>query len=72
LDACPMGLEPNMIGIYVEAGRGAEAAQFGLLDDCFECGSCAYVCPAKRPLVQFIRLARIQIREAERKKEKQK
>ncbi len=72
LDACPMWLEPNMIGIYVEAGRGAEAAQFGLLDDCFECGSCAYVCPAKRPLVQFIRLARIQIREAERKKEKQK
>jgi electron transport complex protein RnfC len=72
LDACPMGLEPNNIGIYVEAGRGAETAQFGLVDDCFECGSCAYVCPSKRPLVQFIRLARIQIREAERKKEKQK
>jgi electron transport complex protein RnfC len=71
LDACPMGLEPNMIGIYVEAGRGAETAQFGLVDDCFECGSCAYVCPAKRPLVQFIRLARIQIRAAEKKKDKQ-
>jgi electron transport complex protein RnfC len=72
LDACPMGLEPNMIGIYVEAGRGAETAPFGLVDDCFECGSCAFVCPAKRPLVQFIRLARIQIREAEKKKEKRK
>jgi electron transport complex protein RnfC len=72
LRACPMGLEPNNIGIYVEAGRGAETAQFGLVDDCFECGSCAYVCPSKRPLVQFIRLARIRIREAEKKKEKRK
>ena len=35
--------------------RGIE--KFGLWD-CFECGSCAYVCPAKRPLVQFIRTAK--------------
>ncbi|MBI9084602.1 MAG: electron transport complex subunit RsxC [Desulfobacterales bacterium] len=69
LDACPMGLEPNNIGIYVEAGRGAETEPFGLVDDCFECGSCAYVCPAKRPLVQFIRLARLEIRAAQRLKE---
>ena len=69
LDACPMGLEPNNIGIYVEAGRGAETEPFGLVDDCFECGSCAYVCPSKRPLVQFIRLARLEIRAAQRLKE---
>ena len=69
LDACPMGLEPNNIGIYVEAGRGAETEQFGLVDDCFECGSCAYACPAKRPLVQFIRLARLEIQAAQRLKD---
>jgi Na+-translocating ferredoxin:NAD+ oxidoreductase subunit C len=69
LDACPMGLEPNTIGIYVEAGRGAETESFGLMDDCFECGSCAYVCPAKRPLVQFIRLARLEINQARKLKE---
>ena len=69
LDACPMGLEPNNIGIYVEAGRGAETEPFGLVDDCFECGSCAYVCPAKRPLVQFIRLARLEIQAAQKLKE---
>ncbi|WP_155313609.1 electron transport complex subunit RsxC [Desulfosarcina ovata] len=69
LDACPMGLEPNNIGIYVEAGRGAETEPFGLMDDCFECGSCAYVCPAKRPLVQFIRLARLEIDQARKLKE---
>ena len=67
VEACPMGLEPNNIGIYVEAGRGAECEQFNLEKLCFDCGSCAYVCPAKRPLVQFSRLARIKISEAKKK-----
>jgi electron transport complex protein RnfC len=58
LDACPMGLEPKEIGIYVEANRAEDTEQFGVFD-CFECGSCAYVCPAKRPLVQFVRLAKM-------------
>ncbi len=58
LDACPMGLEPKEIGVYVEANRAEDTAQFGVFD-CFECGSCAYICPAKRPLVQFIRLAKM-------------
>ena len=26
--------------------------------NCFECGSCAYVCPAHRPLVQHNRRAK--------------
>lgn len=58
LDACPMGLEPKEIAIYVEANRPEDTAQFGVFE-CFECGSCAYVCPAKRPLVQFVRLAKM-------------
>lgn len=58
LDACPMGLEPKEIGVYVEADRAEDTAQFGVFD-CFECGSCAYICPAKRPLVQFVRLAKM-------------
>ena len=58
LDACPMGLLPNEIGIYVEAGRAEDTSQFGLFE-CFECGCCAFTCPAKRPLVQFIRLAKM-------------
>jgi Na+-translocating ferredoxin:NAD+ oxidoreductase subunit C len=57
VDACPMGLLPNEIGVYVEAGREGDTSQFGVFD-CFECGCCAYTCPAKRPLVQFIRLAK--------------
>lgn len=58
LEACPMGLEPKEIAIHVEANRADETAQFGVFE-CFECGSCAYVCPAKRPLVQFVRLAKM-------------
>jgi len=58
LDACPMGLSPNEIGVYVEAGRAEDTSQFGLFE-CFECGCCAFVCPARRPLVQFIRLAKM-------------
>jgi Na+-translocating ferredoxin:NAD+ oxidoreductase subunit C len=58
LDACPMGLEPKEIGLFVEANHAEETEPFGVFE-CFECGSCAYVCPAKRPLVQFVRLAKM-------------
>ncbi|MBU1568231.1 MAG: SLBB domain-containing protein, partial [Proteobacteria bacterium] len=58
LDACPMGLEPKEIALHVEANLSEVTEPFGVFD-CFECGSCAYVCPAKRPLVQFIRLAKM-------------
>lgn len=58
LEACPMGLLPNEIGIYTEAGRAEDTSQFGVFE-CFECGCCAFVCPAKRPLVQLIKLAKM-------------
>jgi len=58
VEACPMGLEPKEVAIHVEAGRAQDTAQFGVFE-CFECGCCAYVCPAKRPLVQFMRLAKM-------------
>jgi electron transport complex protein RnfC len=61
LQACPMGLAPKEIGIYVEAGKGHLTERFGTME-CFECGCCAYVCPAKRPLVQFCRLGKIALK----------
>ena len=63
--ACPMGLEPNNVSVYVEAGKGAATEEFGV-DDCFLCGTCAYVCPAKRPLVQFMTIAKNDIRAAKK------
>ncbi len=61
MQACPMGLAPKEVGIFVEAGLGHQTEKFGIFE-CFECGCCAYVCPAKRPLVQFARLAKIQVK----------
>ncbi|MBI2345418.1 MAG: RnfABCDGE type electron transport complex subunit C [Deltaproteobacteria bacterium] len=57
LEACPLGLEPNAISIYTEAGRALETEPFGTRE-CFECGCCAFVCPSQRPLVQFIQTAK--------------
>jgi len=61
MEACPMGLQPKEVGLYVEAGKGHLTEKFGVTE-CFECGCCAYVCPAKRPLVQFARLAKIAVK----------
>jgi electron transport complex protein RnfC len=61
VNACPMGLSPKEVGLYVEANKGHLTEKFGVFE-CFECGCCAYVCPAKRPLVQFARLAKIAVK----------
>jgi electron transport complex protein RnfC len=63
LDACPLGLEPDQISVRVEAGRALETERFGALD-CYECGSCTYVCPSERPLVQFIQVAKSALKRA--------
>ena len=61
IDICPMGLNPSMLSILSEKGHYEEAKEYNLFD-CFECGSCAYVCPSNRPVVQFIRLAKSQVK----------
>ena len=45
------------------------AESYNLLD-CFECGSCSYVCPSNIPLVQYFRLSKsiVRKRQAEQKK----
>jgi electron transport complex protein RnfC len=57
VSACPMNLLPFDINRLVMAGRYDELEKFHVLD-CIECGSCSYVCPAKRHLVQSIRLGK--------------
>jgi electron transport complex protein RnfC len=57
IEACPMYLMPSMLSVLSEAGQYEECKDYGLFD-CFECGCCAYVCPAKRPIVQQVRLAK--------------
>ncbi|MFN3739749.1 MAG: electron transport complex subunit RsxC [Thermodesulfovibrionales bacterium] len=57
VDACPMGLMPSMLSILGEKGFYEEMKDYNLFD-CFECGTCAFVCPSKRPIVQFVRLGK--------------
>lgn len=57
VDACPMGLMPSMLSILAEKGFYEEMRDYNLFD-CFECGCCTFVCPSKRPIVQFIRLGK--------------
>ena len=57
LEACPLGLEPDQVSIRVEAGRPLEGEPYGAFD-CYECGCCSYVCPAHRPLVQFMQVSK--------------
>ncbi len=57
VEHCPIGLMPLDLNYYVLSGDiDAFEKHNGL--DCIECGSCSYVCPAKRHLAQSIRFAR--------------
>ena len=38
------------------------------IGDCIECGSCAYICPARIPLVQSFKNAKAKVRAAAAKK----
>jgi electron transport complex protein RnfC len=55
--ACAMGLEPWLISVLSEKGM-FEKAEKEKITDCMECGACAYTCPAKRPLLDYIRLGK--------------
>lgn len=60
--ACPINLMPMLIDDFVLNNRIDEAESYFAMS-CIECGCCAYVCPAKRPLVQSQRLAKKLIKE---------
>ena len=65
--ACPMNLLVPTLSTMIEAGEFAMAEQNYVMD-CVECGTCAYICPAKRPLVQHFRRAKAEILAKRRKK----
>jgi len=57
IDACPMMLQPSVLGLFIEKGHYEDAKEYNLMD-CFECGSCTFVCPANRPMVQWVKKAK--------------
>jgi len=62
LDACPVFLNPSLLGSLARSGRYDEMLGLHILD-CMECGSCSYVCPSNIPLVQRFRVAKGLLRE---------
>jgi electron transport complex protein RnfC len=62
VDACPLFLNPSQLGLLAKNGQHQRMVQDFHLMDCFECGSCAYVCPAHIPLVQRFRGAKAMVR----------
>lgn len=59
---CPIGLLPLTIAEAVDRKDYESALHYKIMD-CIECGSCVYGCPAKRNMLQKIRLAKQVIRE---------
>ena len=59
--ACPMKLNPALIGRAVETDDLACAARAHVAV-CIECGACTFVCPAYRPLTQLCRRAKVALR----------
>ena len=62
IDVCPMNLLPSKIAndATYEDWEGAKIA--GAVD-CIKCGCCAYVCPSKIKLIQWIDIAKNKINE---------
>lgn len=68
VEQCPLGLMPGEIGIACEKHDWDAAVALSFLE-CKECGCCAYVCPAKRRIVQMIKFGKSELR---RKREQER
>lgn len=64
VDACPLHLHPSQLGLLARNRDYQRMADEFHLMDCFECGSCSFVCPSHIPLVQHFRVAKAAVRKA--------
>lgn len=65
VDVCPMRLVPTKIAMAARHGDIALSRRYNIMA-CFECGCCAYTCPAGIPLVQLIRAGKASVAAADR------
>jgi electron transport complex protein RnfC len=61
LDACPIFLNPSLLGDLARVERYEEMTEHHLAD-CMLCGSCAYVCPSNIPLSQLFQVSKQALR----------
>ena len=67
---CPGRIMPNLISRYAEYEMFEMAEKYGL-NSCFECGLCAFSCTARRPLLQYIRFAKAQLKASRQSEQSQ-
>lgn len=60
LEVCPMELAPTTLMHYVKKDRFKEAKELGVAN-CYECGACAYECPAKIPLLDYLKFGKSKV-----------
>ena len=60
VDVCPQFLLPVNLAKYAEHSMLEEMEKYQILN-CIECGSCSYICPANRPLMQYIKLGKAEV-----------
>ena len=58
ITVCPMNLEPVFMYMYYSKGDFANMEKYHVMD-CFECGSCAFNCPARMPLTHAFKTAKL-------------
>lgn len=61
VSSCAMNLLPGTLSTLIESEKFELAGKYNVMD-CLECGSCAYVCPSHRPLIQHFRRAKAELR----------
>jgi electron transport complex protein RnfC len=64
LDACPVFLNPSLLGDLARVGRYDDMADLHL-SDCMLCGSCAFVCPSNIPLAQLFQASKTALKRAQ-------
>lgn len=60
ITACPMGLEPYLLAVASEM-EDWERAEENWIMSCIECGCCQSTCPSRRPLLDWVRLAKSRV-----------
>jgi electron transport complex protein RnfC len=60
IEICPMGLVPTALMYRVKKEVFTEAKELGIAN-CYECGACAYACPAKIPLLDYMKYGKAKI-----------
>jgi Na+-translocating ferredoxin:NAD+ oxidoreductase subunit C len=57
ITVCALKLEPYLLMALTSKGL-LEKAEQERITDCCECGSCSYICPASRPLLDYIKMGK--------------